>query len=296
MNSLVDDVFKPGHESKFASGSGTPKFDFINDGGWFENPFGDPTTYANLERDLTQEVPSLEDFVVDDSNNFFYGDSYGGSAFDDKDAVPIQDVEDLEISQEETGEPEGCKNIKIASLVMGIVVAFLIVWLIISIYLSTSKPVCKKETEYCSPCPVCPSSYGVTTLQFYIRDRISMHSMFVARLTQVYSQQGEDGTLFVYDPDEETIRVQPDNLYLYAPVDGGVLSTSAYPFDEPMNGYTRKFVCSWADRTMRTDSGHYVIVDSGILLCIEPEVYKTTPYLQKIAMFKENPNLKLSFY
>ena len=299
MSNMIASSTTGSYQESLISGE-TQEFDFIIDGGWFENPLGDPASYQKLKNDMSfTEIDPIEH--IEQGNDFFYDDAYiagKGDPFGDTNAIKINDVRDEEISMIETSTPDGCKSIKIACLTIGLLVAFLFVWLIATVYLNTNKVVCKNEPPFCPPCPICPSSYSssMQAQQFYIRDRITHHSLFniyrTSEFSYLYSEKGDKGVFFIYDPEEKTLRVQPDQFFLYTLIEGGhvILSNDPYEIIDK-NKYVNSFLVE--GKTIKTTNDKYMIVKDGFLVMVDEESYSTTLYSQKIALFKENPNLIL---
>ena len=302
FDNMIDDILQSATSSSFDDNM--KNFDVITDGGWFENPLGDPSTYTGLKNDLdlneitednTERI--LHGSSIEESNDFFYSDSYGGDAFKDTDTVHIQDVHDYEISVEETSSPDGCRNIKIAALVIGVLVAFLAVWLIVSAYLNTNQVVCDKSTPFCPPCPVCPANYNEdivnNTRQFYIRDRISHHSIFNLAGEYISNFKGDDGIRFMYNEQSKILSTQPDNLYVYVSTEGGYLKIKGKD-DIDWEQNTCYFNLEGKELTAIFPNENrklYVIVYENFLAAVEEELYQELPYQQRIAIFKDNPNI-----
>ena len=297
LDNMIDDMLQSATSPSFED---NPKnFDIISDGGWFENPLGDPSTYTGLKENLGFEsINPIENIDVENRNEFFYADSYGSNSFDKSKAVPIQDVHEYEISMEETSTPDGCKNLKIAALVIGILVGFLAVWLIVSAYLNTNKVICDKTTPFCPPCPVCPSSYNQdiinNTQQFYIRDRVSHHSIFNLSGEYIKNFKGENGLRFSYNKQQKTLFTEPDNFYIYVSNEGGYLKINPNKNEINWTENTCYFDLEGKELTVifpDEDRKLYVIAHQNFLIAVEENIYIEVPYHQKIAMFKHNPNI-----
>jgi hypothetical protein len=213
----------------------------------------------------------------------------------------------MENSLAETFEPDGCKNLKIASLMIAFLVVLLFIFVIVTAFLNTNDVQCTTRNVYCPPCPVCPSSVdtveimsGENSLNFYIRDRINFHSIFNVVNNYVSTIQGSQGSLFSYDSSTHLIRVQPSNNYLYAFSDGGYLMMSQSPYQELPKECSNKFNVNneQIELVVEEENLNFICVESNgkiYLHTADSVIYKNTPYSHKVKMFKNNPNLTVSF-
>ena len=123
------------------------------DGDLFENPLA-PSENLNL----LGETERIEFMNTDNTSSLYFTDNFSGQAFQNN--ITEKDTYDMGIGLEETYEPDGCQNLKIACLILGFIVLLILVFVIVTAYLNGNDVVCQTENVYCPPCPVCPTSAG----------------------------------------------------------------------------------------------------------------------------------------
>ena len=249
--------------------------DIFDNGGWLENPFA---SYAPNEK--TKEFKPFDDH-----------------------ASSIRHTTTAAISEIEVGGKDGCRDIKITSLVFAVLVVLLFIGLIVSVYLNTNKVTCGNTVQTCPPCPICPSSLLQSNTsflermcevpsKFYIRDRVSHHSLFLQRGSYIYSEKGDVGTTFIYNTSDLTIRLLPDNLFMYVSIDGGPALVSSDPYQKiNLKEYIHTFD---VDMKGVLTSSHINEEEEYTLVCKDNFLFFTdeeVEYKYKISIFKENPNI-----
>lgn len=233
-------------------------FDFINDGGWLENPLGDPN-----------------EFLQEKSETYT-----GEDAFDESTHVTLEQVSAVT----EAFAVDTTWRIRYACIGMGIVIILLIIWVIFVTYFSVVDVRCVDEKVNCPPCPACPSPLSENLYSFYIRERSIGMSLFKVSSDGVKSSEYTTGSMFVYSSSEQTVRAADTKQYMMYPVGGGIVRMSRFPYEELPHGYSKTFLYT---RTLEGESGGVVFVTESEHLCVS---YTRVPFKTTVAVFKKNPN------